>query len=111
VSGPGSKGAHGGVSSGGGGIGHQGERRFEIRKQIMLGFFNGQEQYDVLIDPGQGKLMFNGRDIYWVNDSEQRMSDTINNAIDIWLRDGSIEEVLAPSGASKTAGSDTPSGW
>lgn len=74
----------------------------------MLGFFNGREQYDVLIDPGQGTLMFNGRDIYWLIDNEQRMSDTINNAIGIWLRDGSIEEVLAPSNASPAAGSDGP---
>lgn len=76
----------------------------------MLGFFNGQEQYDVLIDPGQGKLIFDGRDIYWLIDNKQRMSDTINNAIAIWLRDGSIEEVLAPSSASAVAGSDEPSG-
>lgn len=76
----------------------------------MLGFFNGQEQYDVLIDPGQGKLMFNDRDIYWLIGNEQRMSDTINNAIAIWLSDGSIEEVLAPSGASTAARSDEPPG-
>ncbi len=89
MSGAGSKGAHGGVS----GVRdeHRVERHFEIRKQIMLGFFNGREQYDVLIDPGQGKLMFDGHDIYWLIDNEARMSDTINNAIDIWLRDGSIE--------------------
>ena len=86
------------------------ERHFEIRKQIMLGFFNGREQYDVLIDPAQGKLKFDGRDIYWLIGNEQRMSDTINNAIDIWLRDGSVEEVLAPSSASTAAGSDEPSG-
>ena len=61
------------------------ERHFDIRKGIMLGFFNGREQYDVLIDPGQGTLMFNGRDIYWLIDGEQRMSDTINNAVGIWL--------------------------
>jgi hypothetical protein len=36
------------------------------------------------------------------------MSDTINNAIDIWLCDGSIEEVLASSTASTAAGSDKP---
>ncbi|MCF8204929.1 MAG: hypothetical protein K9J82_07645 [Methylotenera sp.] len=82
---------------------HQVERHFEIRKQIMLGFFNGREQYDVLINPGQGTLMFNDRDIYWLINNEQRMSDTINNAIPIWLSDGSIEEVLAPLSASTAA--------
>lgn len=34
--------------------------------------------------------MFNGCDIYWLIDGEQRMSETINNAIGIWLADGSI---------------------
>lgn len=68
-------------------------RYFEIRKGIMLGFFNGREQYDELIEPGQGRLMFNGCDIHWVIDGQERMSDTINGAIAIWLDDGSIEEL------------------
>lgn len=72
-------------------------------------FFDGREQYDVLIDPGQGKLMFNDRDIYWLIGNEQRMSDAINNAIAIWLSDG-IEEMLVPSRASTAARSDEPSG-
>ena len=53
-------------------------------------------------------LMFDGLDIYWLMDNEERMSDTINNAIDIWLRDGSIEEVLPPASASIATGSDQP---
>lgn len=69
------------------------ERYFEIRKEIGLGFFNGRDQYDQLIDPGRGYLMFNGRDIYWVVDGQERMSDTINGAISIWLEQGRIEEV------------------
>lgn len=72
------------------------QRYFDIRKGIMLGFFNGREQYDELIEPGQGQLMFNGCDIYWLIDGEQRMSETINNAIGIWLADGSIEEEATP---------------
>lgn len=84
------------------------ERHFDVRKEIMLGFFNGREQYDVLIDPGQGTLMFNGRDIFLLIDGEQRMSDTANDAVGIWLRDGSIEEVLAPSSTAPVAGSDKP---
>ncbi|MFN3861677.1 hypothetical protein [Roseateles puraquae] len=70
------------------------QRYFDIRKGIMLGFFNGREQYDELIEPRQGQLMFDGCDIYWLIDGEQRMSETINNAIGIWLADGSIEEVI-----------------
>jgi hypothetical protein len=72
------------------------ERYFEIRKDILLGFFNGQEQYDVIPEPGQGQLMFNGSDIYWLIEGERRMSDTINEAISIWLRTECIEEVTAP---------------
>ncbi|KQY80930.1 hypothetical protein [Pelomonas sp. Root1444] len=108
MSGAGSKGAHGGVS--GGRDEHHVARHFVICKEIMLGFFNGREQYDVLIDPGQGTLMFDGSDIYWLIDNEQRMSDTINHAIGIWLRDGSIEEVMAPPSPSTAAGSDEPPG-
>lgn len=69
------------------------KRYFEIHKEIMLGFFNGREQYDVIIEPGQGQLMFNGCDIYWVVDGQERMSETINQAISIWLGNGSIKEV------------------
>lgn len=68
------------------------KRYFNIHKEIALGFFNGREQYDVLIEPGHGWVMFNGCDIYWVVDGQERMSETINNAIAIWLKDGSIEE-------------------
>ncbi len=89
---------------------HHVERYFDICKEITLGFFNGREQYDVLIGPGQGTLMFNGRDIYWLIDNEQRMSDTINNAIEIWLGDCSIEELLVPLSAATVARTDAPLG-
>ncbi len=69
------------------------EHYFEIRKEIGHGFFNGREQYDQLIEPGQGFLMFNGCDIYWVVDGQTRMSDTVNEAISIWLEQRRIEEV------------------
>lgn len=74
----------------------------------MLGFFNGREQYDVLIDAGQGKLMFKDRDIYWLINNEQRISDTINNVIEIWLSDGSIEEISVPSSSSTASRSNGP---
>lgn len=77
------------------------ERYFEIRKEIGLGFFNGQEQYDELIEAGRGHLVFDGCDIYWIIDGRRRMSDTINEAISIWLENGSIIERPA-------LGSDAP---
>ena len=67
-------------------------RRFEIRKEIGLGFFNGHEQYDRFVEPGQGVLEFDGANIYWVVDGQRLMSETINEAISIWLKIGSIEE-------------------
>lgn len=77
------------------------ERYFEIRKEIGLGFFNGQEQYDELIEPGRGHLMYDGSDIYLITGGRRRMSDTINEAISIWLENGSIIEIPA-------LGSDAP---
>ncbi|MFX1682930.1 hypothetical protein PV762_27265 [Mitsuaria sp. CC2] len=68
------------------------ERYFEIRKGIMLNFMTARDQYDELIEPGQGHLMFNGESIHWVIDGERRMSITINWAIQFWLNDRSIVE-------------------
>ena len=68
-------------------------RRFEIRKAISLGFFNGREQYEQTILPRNGYLEFDGLDIYLVTDEQRLMSDTINEALQIWLNDGSIREI------------------
>ncbi|WP_141100725.1 hypothetical protein [Roseateles aquatilis] len=76
------------------------ERFFEIRKGIMLNFFTGREQYDELIEPGQGHLMFNDHSIHWIIDGERRRSDTVNWAIQFWLNDGSIVEAPALGTAS-----------
>lgn len=68
-------------------------RRFEIRKTISLGFFNGREQYEQTIQPRDGHLEFDGFEIYWVTDERRLMSDTINEALQIWLTDGSVREI------------------
>ena len=70
-------------------------RRFDIHKTISLGFFNGREQYEQVIEPGHGHLEFDGNDIYWVSGDRRLMSDTINEAILIWLNDGSIVEIAS----------------
>ncbi|MGN7876540.1 hypothetical protein ACTJKJ_23545 [Roseateles sp. 22389] len=67
-------------------------RRFDIHKAISLGFFNGREQHEQIVEPGQGHLEFDGHDIYWVSGDRRLMSDTINEAILIWLRSGDIVE-------------------
>jgi hypothetical protein len=66
-------------------------RRFKICKPIMLGFF-GREQYERIIEPDLGHLEFDGSDIYWIHEGERHMSETVNNAIPIWLSSGCIEE-------------------
>jgi hypothetical protein len=68
-------------------------RHFEIRKPIWLAFFDGREQYDRQIQPGQGSLSFDGCDVLWTFEGSTRISDTVNWAIGEWLRDGSVEEV------------------
>lgn len=68
-------------------------RRFEIRKTISLGFFNGREQYEQTIQPGNGSLEFDGLDIYWVTNERRLMSDTINEALQIWLNAGRVREI------------------
>ncbi len=75
------------------------ERHFDIRKDILLSFFNGREQYDVVAGPNQGQVMFDGRNIYWLIEGERRKSDTINDAISIWLRSGCIEELTPRASA------------
>ena len=67
-------------------------RRFDIHKTISLGFFNGHEQYEQVVEPGCGHLELDGQDIYWVSGDRRLMSDTINEAILIWLRSGDIVE-------------------
>jgi len=71
----------------------QTNRYFEIRKSIWLAFFNGREQYDRKIEPGQGLLIFDGCDILWRHEGTTLISDTVNWALTEWLEDGSIEEV------------------
>lgn len=68
-------------------------RRFEIHKTVSLGFFDGREQYEQSIQPGNGHLEFDGLDIYWVLNGRRLMSDTINEALLIWLSDGCIVEI------------------
>lgn len=70
-------------------------RRFNVRKEIGLGFFNGREQYDRFVEPGRGVIEFDGSNIYWVVDGQRLMSETINEAISIWLEMGCIEEIPA----------------
>ena len=67
-------------------------RRFDIHRTISLGFFNGREQYEQIIEPGRGHLEFDGHDIYRVSGDRRSMSDTVNEAILIWLTNGDIVE-------------------
>jgi hypothetical protein len=79
------------------------ERYFEIQKGIMLSFLTARDQYDELIEPGQGQLMFNGHAIHWVIDGEQRESITVNWAIQFWLDNGCIIENSTSGAAADDA--------
>ena len=63
---------------------------YQINKKISLGFLTPQDQYDMMIDPEKNEvqLMFDGKDIYLM-----QKSITMNHAIDLWLKDGTIEEI------------------
>ena len=65
-------------------------KRYTIKEKIVLGFLTRQDQIDTIIDPTfrHAELMFDGKDIYLV-----QKSITTNNAIDLWLEEGKIEEI------------------
>jgi hypothetical protein len=60
----------------------------------MLGFITGREQQDLIFDAGSGTLECDEHTIWLVaGDEERHESTTIASAIDIWLRQGLIEEL------------------
>ena len=69
-------------------------KKYEIIKQIALGFLTNNDSYDMLIDPGVGHLGFDGKDIVWVDPIEDRfVSHTQNHAIEWFLKMGHIKEI------------------
>lgn len=68
-------------------------KKYEIIKEICLGFLTHNDSYDILIDPGVGHLEFDGKDIVWVDPVGDRFtSHTQNHAIEVFLDMGLIKE-------------------
>lgn len=69
-------------------------KTYKILRTILLGFQTHNDQYDVLIDPGEGKhLEVEGSTIWFVNAKGRHESITEVGAIENYLRDGYIEEI------------------
>ena len=70
-------------------------KQYKILKTIVLGFLTHNDSYEILIDPGFGHLGFNGNDIVYIySKGVEHISHTQNHAIDIWLSQGKIEEMV-----------------
>jgi len=71
-------------------------RSFNIVTTIMLSFLTHNDSYDTILTAKDGSLKFDGSDIIFVNNSGiEQVSHTTNNAIELWLKQGKIQEVFA----------------
>lgn len=66
---------------------------YKIKNTIMLSFLTSNEQADYLLD--EWLIGFDGKDIYLVKGDLTFVTITSNNAINIYLENGSIEEYHA----------------
>jgi len=73
-------------------------RCYRILKTIMLGFILKGEQEDVLIDPDPNKMLEANEDTIWYVSGEKRYeSTTTRNAIEAFLANEAIEEIVTQS--------------
>lgn len=81
-------------------------RKFRILKDVVLAFLTPQDQYDSLFKPGDPVELgfgpsranpFGGEGIWVMRTDVTRQTESItsNHMIDVWLRDGTIEEITA----------------
>ena len=62
----------------------------------MLSFLTHNDSYATILTAKDGSLKFDGSDIIFVNNSGiEQVSHTTNNAIELWLKQGKIQEVFA----------------
>lgn len=74
---------------------------YRILKTIMLGYIDPEhdEQRDILIRPGDAPLGLDGCAIFFRRrDGRWLESITIKHAIEEWLKNGSLEQIGAPTG-------------
>ena len=65
---------------------------YTILRPVVLGFLTHNDSYDMIIGPENGHLKFDGKDIIFVDSKGgERVSHTVNHAIEIWLEQGILE--------------------
>ena len=64
-------------------------KTFTVKKTIVLGFQSAQAQYDIPIEPGE-KIVLDNEVVFLAGEGGIHRSITHPNAIDIWLKNGSI---------------------
>ncbi len=65
---------------------------YTILRPVVLGFLTHNDSYDMIISPENGHLKFDGSDIIFVDSKGgERVSHTVNHAIEIWLEQGILE--------------------
>jgi hypothetical protein len=65
--------------------------KYRILKTIVLGFLTHNDSYELIIEPGNGYIKFRNEIIYVDKKGVERVSHTMNSAIDIWLEQGILE--------------------
>jgi len=69
-------------------------RSFAIVTTIMLSFLTHNDSYDIILTGDDGSLEFDGADIIFVSkEGIKKVSVTTNNAIELWLAQGKIQEI------------------
>lgn len=69
-------------------------RSFAIVTHIMLSFLTHNDSYDTILTRDDGSLEFDGADIIFVSkEGIKKVSVTTNNAIELWIKQGRIQEI------------------
>lgn len=71
-------------------------RKYRILKPVMLSFLTPQDQYDTIISPENDAVLESDNHTIWIitKTGARKESTTRANAIDLWLENGSVTEIL-----------------
>ena len=71
-------------------------KKFRILKPVMLSFLTPQDQYDTIISPENDAVLESDNHTIWIitKTGAREESITTANAIEIWLAEGKITEIL-----------------
>lgn len=69
-------------------------KRYRLLKPVVLGFATAREQHDSIYKPEHGIIILSdGKDIFISNGENRARSITTVSALELWVRNGSIEEL------------------